>query len=294
VGGTLCACRLCLYMGDKADAARLDQRIAEIAARQHGRITTRQLAEVGLGRRGVSRRVKAGRLHRLHRGVYAVGHSRQTREGRWMAAVLACGPGAVLSHRTAAALWGMRPQSSGPIEVTVPGTGGRGRRAGLLIHRSTCLDPSTTARINDIPVTTPARTISDLRRILPPDQLHAAIRRAEVLRLDVGVQPGYAPDLARSELERMVLRTCRRHRLPMPEVNARVGRYWVDFLWRDRGLIVETDGFRHHGTRAAFESDRERDIRLKLMGFTVVRFTHRQVSNAGAFAATLASLLDLE
>ena len=230
----------------------------------------------------------------FYRGVYAVGHPRISREGRWLAAVLACGPEAVLSHRSAAALWGIRPQSSGPIEVTVPATSGRSKRPGLLIHRSTCLDPSDTTRTQGIPVTTAARTISDLRRVLAPNQIDAAIRRAEVLRLDVGAQPGYAPDLARSELERMVLRICRRHRLPMPEVNARLGPYWVDFLWRDRGVIIETDSYRHHGTRSAFESDRERDVQLRLMGFTCLRFTHRQVSDADAFAATLAAILGLE
>jgi very-short-patch-repair endonuclease len=257
-------------------------------------ITFGQLVAIGLSPSAVSRLVRAGRLHRLYRGVYAVGHRRLSREGWWLAAVLACGPDAVLSHRSAAALWGMRPQSSGPIEVTVPGTGGRTKRRGLRVHRSTCLDPSTTTRTKSIPVTTPARTISDLRRILPPDQINAAIRRAEVLRLDIGAQPGYVPDRARSELERMLLRVCRKHGLPPPEVNVSVGPYWVDFLWRDRKLIIETDSYQHHGTRSAFESDRERDVQLRLMGFTCLRFTHRQVSDAGAFAATLAALLDLE
>lgn len=141
-------------------------------------------------------------------------------------------------------------------------------------------------------MTTPARTISDLRRILPADQLDAAIRRAEVLRLDIGAQAGFEPDNARSEIERTVLRLCRKHHLPMPEVNARVGPYWVDFLWRDRGLVIETDGYRHHGTRSAFEADRQRDVQLRLMGLTCLRFTHRQIADAGVFAATLEALLE--
>jgi very-short-patch-repair endonuclease len=140
-------------------------------------------------------------------------------------------------------------------------------------------------------VTTPARTISDLRRILPPDQLDAAIRRAEILRLDIGTQPGYEPDRARSELERMVLRTCRRHRLPLPELNARVGPYEVDFLWRDQRLIVEADSYKYHGTRSAFEADRERDVQLKLLGLTCLRFTHRQVAAEEAFVASLRAIL---
>lgn len=240
----------------------------------------------------VSDRTRAGRLHRLYRGVFAVGHRRLSREGRWLAAVLACGPSAVLSYRNAAALWRIRPKSSGPIEVTVPATGGRAKRPGLLIHRSTCLVPSDTTRTHGIPVTTPARTIADLRRILPTDQLNAVIRRAEVLRLDIGFQPGYESDNARSELERMVLRVCRKHRLPMPEVNANVGPYYVDFLWRDRGLVIEADSFRHHGTRSAFEADRKRDVDLQLMGLTCLRFTHRQVANADEFAATLIAVLE--
>lgn len=279
-------------MREEIDKAAPDRAIARIAERQHGVITFRQLIDVGVPRSGVLRRVRSGRLHRIFRGVFAVGHPRLTREGRWLAAVLACGAGAVLSHRSAAALWGVRPQSSGPMEITVPATGGRAKRPGLLIHRSTCLDPSATMRTQGIPVTTPARTISDLRRILPADQLDAAIRRAEVLRLDIGAQAGFEPDNARSEIERTVLRLCRKHHLPMPEVNACVGPYWVDFLWRDRGLVIETDGYRHHGTRSAFEADRQRDVQLRLMGLTCLRFTHRQIADAGVFAATLEALLE--
>ncbi len=255
-------------------------------------ITTDQLTDAGLDKSAISRRVQAHRLHRLYRGVYAVGHRKLSREARWLAAVLACGATAVLSHRSAAALWGMRPQSSGPVDVTVPAPGGRAKRPGIRIHRSTCLGPSTTTRARGVPVTTPARTIADLRGVLKPEHVDAAIRRAEVLRLDVGEQPGYEPDRARSELERRVLRICRRHRLPLPEVNARVGPYEVDFLWRDRRLVVETDGFEHHGTRTAFEADRERDVQLELLGLTCLRFTHRRLADAEAFAATLAAILE--
>jgi hypothetical protein len=234
-------------MREEIDKPPPDLAISLVAAGQEGLITTDQLIAARLDKSAINRRVRAGRLHRLYRGVYAVGHCNLSREARWLAAVFACGPGAVLSHRSAAACWGIRPQSRGPIEVTVPGTGGRSHRPGLRIHRSTCLKPSETTHADGIPLTTPSRTISDLRRILPADQLDAAIRRAEVLRLDIGVQPGYEPDLTRSELELRVLRICRKHRLPMPEVNARVGPYWVDFLWRDRQLVIEVDGFRHHG-----------------------------------------------
>ena len=143
-----------------------------------------------------------------------------------------------------------------------------------------------------IPVTTPARTIQDLRRVLPSDHLRAAIRRAEVRRLDIGPQPEHDPDNTRSELERRFVALCRRHGLPAPEVNAYVASFYVDFLWRARRLIVETDGFEHHGTRSAFESDRERDVRLRLLGYTVLRFTYKQVNDEpDAVAAALGALL---
>jgi very-short-patch-repair endonuclease len=133
----------------------------------------------------------------------------------------------------------------------------------------------TTLR-DGIPVTTPARTLTDLRRVMTPDEFRAATRQAEVLGLDLGARAVDA-DLTRSELEHRFLWLCRRHRLPTPEVNARVGSFVVDFLWRSRRLVVETDGYRFHRGRLAFEADRARDVELKLLGYTVVRFTHRQV-----------------
>jgi very-short-patch-repair endonuclease len=141
-------------------------------------------------------------------------------------------------------------------------------------------------------VTTPARTIDDLRRVLRSDRFEAVLHRAELLRLDVGKQQGFEPDHTRSELERRFLRLCRRHRIPSPEVNVRIGPFLVDFLWRDARLIVETDGYRFHRPRSAFESDRARDVELKLLGYTVARFTYRQVvSEPSRVARTLRVLL---
>jgi very-short-patch-repair endonuclease/predicted transcriptional regulator of viral defense system len=279
-------------MRDKLDTEASDRRLADLAARQHGVVTTAQLAPFGIDRRGVWRRVRAGRLHRLHRGVYAVGHDRLTQRGRWLAAVLASGRAAVLSYRSAAALWGIRPTSSGLIEVTLPSLGGPSNRPGLWVHRTRRLGADEVTCHDGIPVTTPARTLADLRRVLPPDHIRAAIRRAEVLRLEVGTQASYEPDLTRSDLERRFLSLCRRHGLPLPVMNVPIGQFVVDFLWPDRRLIVETDGFRHHGTRSAFESDRERDVRLKLLGYSVLRFTHRQVAeDAASVAAAVGALL---
>ncbi len=208
-----------------------------------------------------------------------------------MAATLAYGKGAALSHRSAAELWALLPQRAGPIDVTVPGTGGRRKRRGIRLHRSLVIDSCGYDHRNGIAVTTPARTLADLRCAATPDELGRAIRQAEVLGLPIGERV-VATDLTRSELERRFLRLCRRHRLPTPEVNARIGPFIVDFLWRDRALIVETDGYRFHRGRSAFEGDRARDVELKLRGYEVVRFTYRQVvDEAAGVARTLRVLL---
>jgi very-short-patch-repair endonuclease len=270
-----------------------EREVARVAAARHGVVSLRQLKAAGIGRCAVARRVAAGRLHPVHREVYAVGHSQLTREGQWLAAVLACGDGAALSHCSAAAHLGIRPQSSGPIEVTVPAASGRRSRPGILLHRSKTLRPEYITKEDGIPVTTPARTIADLRRVLPPDHLDAAIRRAEILRLDIGPQPGFEPDRAKSELERLVHRLCRRHRLPRPEQNVLVGKYEVDFLWREQRVIVEADSWEFHRTRAAFEADRRRDAELRLLGYDVLRVTHRQATYEAEWVAeTVQALLD--
>lgn len=253
-----------------------------MAARQHGVITAAQLARVGLSRNGISQRAGAGRLHRVHRGVYAVGHPGLSREGRWLAAVLACGARAVLSHRSAAELWDMLPPADGPAHVTVPGDHGRKRRSGLKVHRSSVLSRRDCTRRKGIPVTRPGPTLADLKRVAPPEQVRRALRQAEVLRLPLPADQ--ERDATRSELERRFLALCRRHGLPAPQVNARVDGFLVDFLWRDRKLIVETDGYRYHRGRAAFEDDRARDLRLKLLGYDVLRLTERQLA-AGAIEA---------
>jgi very-short-patch-repair endonuclease len=267
-----------------------DLLVAGIAARQHGLVTARQLAGAGIGGRGVLRRAQAGRLHRVHRGVYAVGHGGLAEEGRWMAAVLAGGRRAVLSHRSAAGLWELLPKTQAPVDITIPAGGGRGKLKGVRRHRSRTLTAAQSTRRKGIPVTTPARTIADLRRMVSAQQLRRAIRQAAVIGLDIGRDVDADP--TRSELEHRFLRLCRHHRLPRPDVNVPVGRFVVDFLWRDRALIAETDGYRYHRGRLAFEDDRARDLELQLLGYEVVRFTYRQVSDeparvAGALRALL-------
>jgi predicted transcriptional regulator of viral defense system len=208
-------------MGDKP--AKADLVLARIAARQHGVVSVAQLRAARLTRQSVSKRTRAGRLHRIHRGVYAVGHTRLTFEGRCMAAVLALGDQAVVSHLSAAALWGMLKPASGPIHVSLPGDSGRERRRRIAIHRSSSLAAAVTTRRNGIAVTKPARTLRDLHRTVPQPVFRRAVRRALDLRLisDADLKP--ERDLTRSELERLFLSLCRRHHLPQPEINARVG-----------------------------------------------------------------------
>jgi very-short-patch-repair endonuclease len=275
-------------MVDKS--AKPDLIVARIAARQHGVVSVRQLRDAGLSRDAMSTRVRGGRLHPVHRGVYAVGHAGLTFGGKCMAAALACGVNAVVSHRSAAALWELLPPSGGPIHVSVPTDAGRKRRSGLCIHRRPALPLDCMIRRHGIPVTTPAQTIADLRRSVPAAQLRRAIRQAEVLGMRTGIEQ--AGERTRSELEHLFLRLCERHGLPRPEVNVRIGPRLVDFLWRDRRLVVETDGYRYHRGRAAFEEDRERDLELRSLGYDVLRFTHRQVTeDPGRVAGMLASAL---
>jgi very-short-patch-repair endonuclease len=266
-----------------------DRLIARIAARQHGVISRRQLVDAGLTKFAIHRRAQAGRLHRIHRGVYAVGHPGLSPEGKWMAAVLACGEGALLSHRAAGALWQLLPPPS-QIDVTVSGHAGRERRDGFVVHRSKTLGPADSTIRDRIRVTSPRRTLADLRAVLPKEEFNEAVRKAELRRLPVG--PLAESDRARTRLESRFLSLCRRHRLPAPEVNVQIGADEVDFLWWNRRLIVEVDGWETHRTRAAFESDRARDARLAVLGYSVLRFTWRQVTEEpGKVAATARALL---
>lgn len=304
--------------------ARPDQVIAYVAGRQHGIVSNGQLRAAGVTEDAVRGRVRAGRLHRIHTGVYAVGHTALSDEGRWIAAVIACRRrsgglstdahvawrfegiaedpaaalaadetasilgywGAALSHPSAAQLWGLLPIREGPIDVSIPGHGGKKRRRGLRLHRSVSLLPADVTLRNGIPVTTPARTIADLCRVvakpgrsglISPWQLRRAIRQAEVLGLPLG--DDVESDGTRSDLEADFLHLCRRYRLPAPAVNIRVGPHLVDFLWRDWRLIVETDSFAYHGGRTAFQDDRGRDLDLRARGFEVIRLSEKQVND---------------
>jgi very-short-patch-repair endonuclease len=263
------------------DETAPDARLAALATTQHGVVSLAQLGAMGLDRDAVWRRAAAGRLHPLHRGVYAVGHTKIGREGRWLAAVLACGERAVLSHRSAAALWDLRATSAGRVDVTVPRASGRRSTRRIAVHRPRRA-VETTVR-DAIPVTTPMQTLAHLTPLLPRPALERALEAAERLDLlDVtrlpprlrALVPGIDAAL-RSPLEARFLRLCRAHGLPQPRVNTRIDAYEVDFCWPEHRLVVETDGHRHHGTRAAFERDRARDAHLTALGWRVVRVTHR-------------------
>jgi hypothetical protein len=291
--------------------ATRDVLIAEIAGRQHGIVSKAQLRGVGVSEDAIRARESAGRLHRLHRGVYAVGHTALSLEGRLLAGVLAVGGGprheeasvlaywgAAVSHRGAACLWRLLSVSGGPPDVVVSGDGGRAKRRDIWVHRSRSLEPRDVTLRQGIPVTTPARTIADLRLAItmrtrsavPAWELRRAIRQANVLGLPIGEEN--SEDRTRSDLERDFLRLCRRHGVPPPEVNVRVGAYLVDFLWCERRLVVETDGYVYHGGREAFQDDRGRDLELRRLGYEVVRLSERQVNEeSDRVAKTLAALL---
>jgi very-short-patch-repair endonuclease len=191
-----------------------------------------------------------------------------------MAAVLACGDRAALSHASAAALWNLLRPIDEPVHVSLPSLSGRRRRYGIRVHR-TSFAPGDLTRRDGIPVTTPNRTIFDIRRTLEPHLVRRAIRQAQLARYKL--DPRLAADRTRSDLELDFCAFCRRHRLPPPEVNVRVGRFTVDFLWRARRLVVETDSYEYHHGSVAFEDDHERDLALRRRGLEVLRYTGRQL-----------------
>jgi very-short-patch-repair endonuclease len=269
-------------MPEKVDPP--DRVVGEIAEKQHGVVSIRQLRAAGLGDEAARARVSSGRLYRLRRGVYAVGHRPVSRRGFWMAAVLACGEGALLSHRSAAELWELLRPQGGVIEVSTARRGGRAKRRGIRLHRCPSLVAGMATQRHGIPVTTPARTISDLRGHVPSWQWRRAVRQAELAGYPLG--PEVETDETRSDLEGDFLRICRRARLPRPEVNVKIGRWTVDFLWRAERLAVETDSYRYHRGRIAFQDDHARELDLRRLGFAVRRFDERQISEEPDLVAT--------
>jgi very-short-patch-repair endonuclease len=193
-----------------------------------------------------------------------------------MAAVLACGKGAALSHQSAAYLWGFLKPTGGPVHVTSPSTSGKGRRAGIVLHRSPSLAREGEAiRRERIPATTPRRTIEDLEGAIEPYLVRRAKSQAEFMKYKLNLPT----DRSRSDLERDFLRFVSKHHLPRPQVNAKVGKYTVDFLWPAHMLAVETDFFAYHRGHQAFEDDHERELHLRRAGYVVRRYTGAQLDN---------------
>ena len=270
----------------------------ELAWRQHWAISRAQLLALGLSSEGIRHRLADGRLHRWRwRGVYAVGRPDLSRHGGWTAALLACGPAAVLSHESAAALWGVIPYTPGLVDISLPLHIAR-RRPGICAHRRVTVPAEHRVLRDRIPVTDISCTLIDLSARVRRPTLERAVNEAD--RLDLidpealrdalersGPRPGVRAlralldrqtfSLTDSELERLLLRIARRAGLGLPETGVWLNGFKVDFHWPDLGLVVETDGLRYHRTPAQQERDRVRDQAHIAAGLTPLRFTHGQV-----------------
>ena len=287
-------------------AQSTDRRIVELADCQEGVVSREQLLSIGLTRHEIAGRLARGFLIERYRGVYSVGRRRLTRHGRWMAAVLAAGEEAVLSHRSAAALFGLRATESA-IEVTAPR---KRQRKGILVHRAV-LPPDEVTTHHGIPTTTAARMLLDCAAVEPPPKVERLVHQAERLRLTDATplpklldryprRPGtpilrkIIEDLhrgvaiTRSELEDAFIAFLDDHDLPRPRMNTLVEGFEADCVWPDAKVVVELDGHGFHATRDAFEADRARDRALQLAGYRVIRITYRELhTNRDALAHDL-------
>jgi very-short-patch-repair endonuclease len=291
---------------------KLAVRAWRLAERQHGVVARWQLIAIGFSSRQIEHRVANGRLHPTWRGVYAVGRPQVSQHGRWMAAVLACGPQAVLRHRSAAALWGIWREARS-IEVSIL-TDRIRRRPGIQVYRRMNLEPGDIGRHRGIPVTQPICTLVDLAVRLPAAQLEAAVNEAdklglvdpETLRAGLDQRAGRrgVPALRKlldrrtftltdSELERRFLPIARRVGLGNPETGRRVNGFKTDFYWPELGLIVETDGLRYHRTPTQQAKDRVRDQTHAAAGLTTLRFTHAQIAHEADHVEAMLSAVRL-
>lgn len=280
------------------DARATDAEIWALARRQHGVIARWQLLELGLGARAIDWRVSSGRLHPAWRGVYAVGRPHLGQHGRWMAAVLACGPSAVLSHGSAAALWGFGSERDGLIDISVP-AGSPRRRPTLRVHRRVVLRPQDVTTHERIPVTSPVLTLIDEATELTPRRLERAVNDADKLNwvkvddLSEALtryrdMPGLAPlrklldpltfRLSDSDLEQTMRERADAAGLPTPETKAWVNGYEVDFFWPQLGIVVEADGLRYHRTPLQQRRGLERDQAHTASGLRPLRFSHWQIT----------------
>jgi hypothetical protein len=287
------------------------ERLAVLAERQHGVVAHRQLVALGFGRGWIRRQLETFRLHRVFSGVYAVGHAPLPGRGRWMAAVLACGEGAVLSHRSAAALWELLAVPSGPVDVLVERCGPR-RKKGIAVHETLYLPERDRAVVDWIHVTSVPRTLLDLAEVAPARLRRAwdEAERRELLDLRAVRElcdrstgrRGLGPLLAlaaegseaphtKRELEARFFDFCRTERLPPPICNALVADYEVDAFWPQYGLIVELDSWTFHRGRRAFERDRERSAALQAAEYRVIPITWRRLTRHPAEVAEQLQML---
>jgi very-short-patch-repair endonuclease len=295
-----------------AYGALVDPRLAALAAAQHGVVSRGQLYELGCSRGSITRRVEKRRLLRVNRGVYAVGHNRLTAKGLWMAAVLACGRDAVLSHLDAAALHDLRQIGSGLVHVTAPG---KHQLKGLRAHRARLLNPDDCTVVDSIPVTTVALTYLDLAEILNHGRLIDVLETGQRQhKLDVnaiesviarnpgrhGVKPLQdaiheltdEPPLIQSPTEQAFREIIRSHGFPVPQFNVYVEGELMDVVWPEHRLVVEVDSWGFHRGKRSFENDRRRGNKLVRHHWRLVRFTHDQVMlDPAGVAAELSELL---
>jgi very-short-patch-repair endonuclease len=291
--------------------ARREQELAALARRQHGVLSRRQLLAGGLGQRTIRRWVERGRLHLLHQGVYVFGHGGIESRGEWMAAVLACGEGALLSHRSAAALWELvkRPRSR-PLEVTA--AAGRSR-PGITVHEGG-IHRDDRAVVDGIPVTSPARTLFDFAEVADERRLGRAFEEADRLRLlDLKalehvcargcgrralrpirrlIEEAHTPVVTRSDLEERFALFCRERDIVPTVTNVKVLGHEVDAFWPRERVIVELDGYAFHRHRAAFEEDRSKDVARQVAGYRAIRITDRRLEREpDSVAAEIRALL---
>lgn len=292
-----------------------ERTIARIATAQNGAVTRTQLLQAGLQQSGIGRRSDRGLLHRVHRGVYVFGHEALAPYARETAALLAVGERTVISHSSAAVLWGFAAAGAGDDDVHVTVVGRRPhRRPGLHLHYASSLDPRDIRRLHGLPVTSPARTIVDLaatgyrdldrafgdahaQRLVTAREIEELLERAGPCRGSRAVKAlltDNASGFTRSEAERLLRALIRAANLPTPRFNARVAGYEVDAVWPDRRLVVEVDGYAYHGHRAQFERDRRKDLALTAAGYRVIRVSWRQLTQEPmALVAVISSALSL-
>jgi very-short-patch-repair endonuclease len=287
--------------GGKSSAREKDRAMAELAKRQHGVMARRQLLALGMSERAIDGRVGRGQLHQIFRGVFVFGSRRISRKGRWMAAVLAAGEGAILSHRSAARLWRLLPPAAEVFDVTCP-PHRIVRRRGIVNH-SLQLDDDEWLVRDTIPVTSPFRTIFDLAAVLPMRELERAFHEAEAWEMTDRVSlpmlleryPGRrgakslralleAPQpvgITRNDFEEAFVALVDRYAVRRPRMNAPLsirGRFFeIDALWESERVAVELDSRSIHGTRKKFESDRQRDRILIAEGWRTMHVTWRQL-----------------